>query len=58
VRQLAQPLIEVANGSSALAVLGEIAGMDQQIAVRNIDLAMEFVRVRYADDPDVVLQSA
>jgi hypothetical protein len=50
VRQSAEPVVEIPDLNLALGEMREIPGMDQQFTCRDVDLAMQSVRIRHADD--------
>ncbi len=52
VRQFTEPVVEIQNRRSAPAEHGEVTCMNQQVALRYIQLAMQFVSVRYHHDGD------
>jgi hypothetical protein len=47
--QFTEPIIEVGNGVHALLEHSEITGVDEDVAVRDIDLAMKLMRVAEED---------
>jgi hypothetical protein len=43
--QLTEPFVKVGNCVHALRKHGEIASVDQDVAIRNINLAMKLMRI-------------
>jgi hypothetical protein len=49
VWQFTEPIIGVGNCLHALGEQGEIASVDQDVAIRHVDLAMKLMRVAQED---------
>jgi hypothetical protein len=49
MRQVTEPIVEVGNGLHALGEQGEIASVDQDVAIRHRDLAMKLMRIAEED---------